>query len=208
MIVVAALFITGAGALSALHYDGGVRPAGATADIAIRDSASWYAAPILASRADDPSAVYLVAPAMPHGAEFAGVRIDTRTNEQTPASITLAPQSPFRVFDSATGVRARVRGIRFDRPAFHLFTSPEDTGPGIHRVDSATGRLEVLSGGHLLFTSRVFNSSSIAEVLSLVSADRGGRWLAALTRGDQGWRLFLFERRAASLRAAKLLEEL
>lgn len=208
MILVAALILIVGGAVSAFHYDGDVRPVGARVDVAIRDSASWFTPPMLASRDDDPAGVYVVAPVLPDGTVFAGVRIDTRTNEQTPTRVTLSPQSAFRVFGPAADVRARIRGIRFDRPAFHLLTSPEDTGPGMHRVDSATGRLDVISGDRLLLTAKVFNSSNTAEVLSLISLDRGGRWLAALRRGHDGWRLFLFERRAALLHAANLLEEL
>jgi hypothetical protein len=46
----------------------------------------------------------------------------------------------------------------------------------------------------LLLTRNVFNSSGTPELLSLVSSDPNGRWLAALTRAGDGWKLFLFSR--------------
>jgi hypothetical protein len=199
-LVVAALFIVVAiAAASAVHYEGSVRPNGARVDVMIRESASWYAPPIVVARDDDRNGIYIVAPALPQGTEFAAIRIDTRTHEQTRTRVTLASQSPFRPFAPAGALRAQVRGVRFDRPAFHLLSFPDGGGPGVHRVDSATGRLDVMSGDRLLLTCNVFNSSNTAEVLSLISSDRGGRWLAALTRAPEGWRIFVF---------AILLEEL
>jgi hypothetical protein len=197
--LVALLVVVAIGAASFVHYEGSVRPNGARVDVVIRESASWYAPPIVAAREDDPNGIYIVAPALPQGAEFSAVRIDTRSHEQTQTRVTLAPQSPFRPFAPAGALRAQVHGVRFARPALHLLSYPDGGGPGIHRVDSATGRLDVMSGSRLLLTRSVFNSSNTAEVLSQISSDRGGRWLAALTRVPEGWRLFVF---------AILLEEL
>ena len=87
-----------------------------------------------------------------------------------------------------------MRGLRFGRPALHLMSFPDGKGPGVHRVDSATGRMAVRAEERLLLTRNVFNSSSTPELLSLISADSNGRWLAALTRTDGGWKLFLFAR--------------
>lgn len=190
-IAVAVLVVIVVGAASAVHYEGDLRPVGAHVDVAIRDSGSWYARPTLVSRDDDPAAVYVVVPELPQGAAFAAVRIDTHTREQTRTRITLGPQSPFRPYLPAD-VRVQVRGLRFDRPAFHLFSFPDGGGPGIHRVDSATGRIDVTSRDRLLLTRNAFNSSDILMMLSLISSDRDARWVAALTRAGDAWRLFLF----------------
>ncbi len=178
---------------SAVHVDGELRPINPALTTGIRGSEGWYARPTMASRADDARAVYLVSPTMPSGDAFSAVRIDVASGEQTPTTVTLGPRSPFRAFDPAP-VRVDVRGVRFGRPALYLLSFPEGKGPGVHRVDSATGRLAVMAGERPLLTRNVFNSSSTPELLSLVSADPNGRWLAALTRADGGWNLFLFAR--------------
>ena len=60
-----------------------------------------------------------------------------------------------------------------------------------------------------ILTRSAYNSSSAAELLSLVSADPGGRWIAALSRTSGGWMLFLFPRGATTRRAAReRMEEL
>ena len=193
MIMAIVLAIVALAVASAIHVEGELRPVKPALAVAIRGSEAWYAQPSLASRADDARAVYVVAPVLPSGDAFPAVRIDTATGEQTATAVTLGPRSPFRAFMPA-GARADMRGLRFGRPALHLMSFPDGKGPGVHRVDSATGRMAVMAEERLLLTRNVFNSSSTPELLSLISVDPNGRWLAALTRTDGGWKLFLFAR--------------
>ena len=221
MIIVAVLVLVLVAAASSLHVEGQLHAVAPQLAVAIRGSEAWYTHPTLASRADDARGVYVVLPAMPASSfrapesarnlgggdphpdsspsdaarndVFAALRIDSVTGEQTTTSVTLDPKSPYRAFVPAT-VQADVHGLHFKRPAFHLLSIPTGGGPGVHRVDSATGRLDVTTEGRTLLTRNVFNSSSTPELLSLVSADPNGRWLAALARIGDGWTLFLFAR--------------
>ena len=153
----------------------------------------------------------MIAPAQPRGDRFDAIRVDTNAGAQREASVTLGPQSPYKPFLPAY-VRADVHGLRFQRPALHLLTFPDGKGPGLHHVDSATGEIVIVleenGAQRPLLTRSAFNSSSAAELLSLVSADPGGRWIAALSRTSGGWVLFLFPRSATSRRAGLQLEEL
>ena len=103
-----------------------------------------------------------------------------------------------------------VRGLRWNRPVFHLMTLPDGRGPGFHRVDSATGEVRIVlqSESRPLLSSTAFNSSRHAELLTQLSADPDGGWVAAVVREPAGWTLHLFPRRAASRRALIALEEL
>ncbi len=193
MIVVAVLVLVVLAVASAVHVDGKLQAIAPSLSVMIHGSEAWYTHPTLASRADDARGVYVVVPMLPAGQNFAAVRIDTASGDQTLTTVTLDPGSPFRAFTPAA-VRADVRGLHFARPALHLATFPDGKGPGVHGVDSATGRLAVKTDGRTLLTRNVFNSSSTPELLSLVSADPNGRWLAALARAGNGWSLFLFTR--------------
>jgi hypothetical protein len=114
---------------------------------------------------------------------------------QAPSSITLGPQSPFRLFTQAE-VRAELHGAQFKRPTFHLISFPEGKGPGFHLVDSVTGRVDIIfekSGARRrLLTFNALNSSKTSEVLSMVWADANDRWIAALLRDQGGWKLNIF----------------
>ena len=191
LLLIGVLLLIALALVSSIHIDGevqGVEPVLATV---IRGSETWYTHSVLAARAGDTKAVYVVAPALPDGETFSAVRIDAMSGEQTETTVTLGPSSPFRTFAPAE-VRVALRGLRFARPALHLLSFPGGKGPGIHRVDSATGQLTVMAGERSLLTRNVFNSSSTLELLSRVSEDPDGRWLAALARTDGGWTLFLF----------------
>lgn len=196
---------------SAVQFDGALHAESPRLAALIAGSAGWYSQPQLVSNGSEPEAIYVVAPALPHGDQFDAVRIDTQGGGQRAASVTLGPDSPYKPFLPGH-VRADVHGLRFRRPAPHLMTLPDGRGPGVHAVDSATGRIVIVfdDGGtpRRLLTRNAFNSSNAAEMLSLVSADPGGRWIAALSRGSGGWMLFLFPRRAASRRAETHSEEL
>ena len=182
---------------SLLHFDGAVHAVAPQLATVINGSAVWYAHPQLVAADVDPQAVYVITPAQPHGDRFDAIRVDTLAGAQREASVTLGPQSPYRPFLPAT-VRADVRGVRFQRPALHLMTFPDGKGPGVHAADSATGEMVIVfednGAQRPLLTRKVFNSSSAAELLSLVSTDPGGRWIAALSRTSEGWILFLFPR--------------
>ena len=186
-----AVLVVALAVASAVHVDGELRPVSPSLSVAIRGSEGWYAHPTLASRADDGRGVYVVAPVLPEGRSFPAIRVDTVNGTQSAASVVLDPSSPFRAFTPAAA-RAEVRGLRFQRPALHLMTLPDGKGPGVHRVDSATGRLAVRTDERILVTRNVFNSRSTPEVLSLVLTDPNGRWLSVLTRTDSSWELFLF----------------
>lgn len=191
LVVVAAIAVI----VSLLHFDGDVTAVDPQVATTIRDSAAWYAHPQLVASANDPKAIYVIAPEAPHESRFAAIRVDTTDGAQTSTNVALGPQSQYRPFLPAY-VKADVRGIRFQRPAIHLLTFPEGGGPGVHRVDSATGRIAIVydknGAQRPLLTRTAFNSSSAAEMLSLVSADPDGRWIAALSRKPAGWMLYLF----------------
>jgi hypothetical protein len=196
---------------SILQFDGAVHAVSPRVAEVIQGSGGWYVHPQLVTTERDPQAIYVVAPAQPRGDRFDAVRIDTHAGAQRDASITLGPQSTYKPLLPAY-VRADVHGVRFQRPAFHLMTFPDGKGPGVHHVDSATGEIVIVfeDNGALrpILTRSAFNSSSAAELLSLVSADPGGRWIVALSRTSGGWMLFLFPRSATSRRAGLQLEEL
>ncbi len=210
MLIALVLLMAIAVIASLVHFDGEVHAVDPKLAITIRDSATWYAHPILVAGAGDPQSIYVITPAMPRDGRFAAIRVDSSSGAQSEASVTLGPQSPFRPFLPAP-VRADVHGLRFRRPALHLMTFPDGRGPGVHRVDSATGRLAIVldenGAQRTLLTRQAFNSSSAAEMLSLLSAHPGGRWIAALSRGSAGWTLYLFPRSATSRRATIQLEE-
>lgn len=187
--------------IASVHFDGEIRPVSPQLAVAIRDSASWYADPHLAADPSDPAAVYVVVPEVPHGDRFDAIRVATATGEQRQTTIAFGPSNAYR--DVIPDVA--VRGLRFTRPVFHLFSFPENQGPGFHGVDSATGAIviSVDDNGRQrpLLERKAFNSSSAAVMASRVSTDPAGRWLAALSRTPGGWMLFLFPRSAASGRA-------
>lgn len=187
--------------VSAVHFDGEVRPVSPQLAVAIRGSEAWYTDPHLAGEAGDPAAVYVVVPALPHGDRFDAVRVDTATGEQRPTTIVLGPANAYREIIPDVAVH----GVRLGRPVFHLFTFPDNSGPGFHTVDSATGGIviSVDDNGRQrpLLERKAFNSSSAAVMASRVSVDPTGRWFAALSRTSGGWMLFLFPRSAASGRA-------
>jgi len=180
---------------SLVQFDGAVKAVDPKLAAPIRDSAAWFSAPQLVANASEPGAIYIVAPEAPGGDRFAAVRVDVNSGVQSDATVVLGPGSNYRPFLPAF-VKADVHGVRFARPAFHLLTFPDGKGPGFHRVDSATGRIEIVydrnGAQRPLLTRTAFNSSSAAEMLSLVSADPDGRWIAALTRTSAGWMLYLF----------------
>lgn len=190
MLVLLLLLLVILVAASMMHFDGAVRAVSPRVAAMIQGSAGWYTAPQLVATDSDPNAVYVVAPALPRGDRFEAVRIDAN-GAQRETTIALGPQSPYKPFVPAN-VRVSVRGVRFDRPAFHLMTFPDGKGPGFHRVDSVTGKIVVLAGERPLITRAAFNSSGVAELLSLVSEERSGRWIAVLSRASGGWMLSLF----------------
>ncbi|MDQ6800367.1 MAG: hypothetical protein M3041_05965 [Acidobacteriota bacterium] len=197
---------------SILHFDGAVHGVSPRVAEVIHGSGGWYAQPQLVTTDRDPQAIYVIGPAQPRGNRFDAVRIDTYVGAQRETSVTLGPHSSYKPFLPAF-VRADVHGVRFQRPALHLMTFPGGKGPGVHHVDSATGEIVIVfeenGAQRPILTRSSYNSSSAAELLSLVSADPGGRWIAALSRTSGGWRLFLFPRGATTRRAAReRMEEL
>lgn len=197
---------------SLIHWDGPVRAVAPKLTVKISGSAAWYTPPLLAAHATDPGGIYAAIPdALPAGGQFAAVRIDASTGEQTPSSLMLGPGSPFQAYSPAP-VRAEIHGLHFQRPALHLLSFPAGKGPGIHWVDSATGRMQIVfdeNGEHrTLLSIGAVNSGKAAERLARVSTDPSGRWIAALARDPDGWTLHLFSRRQSTVSPQKSLEEL
>jgi hypothetical protein len=186
---------------SILHFDGAVRGISPRLAEVIHGSGGWCAQPQLVTDERDPQAIYVIGPSQSRGNRVDAVRIDTYVGAQREASVTLGPQSSYKPFLPAPALaRADVHGVRFQRPALDLMTFP-----GVHHVDSATGEIVIAfeenGARRPILTRNAYNSSSAAELLSLVSADPGGRWIAALSRTPGGWMLFLFPRSATSRRA-------
>jgi hypothetical protein len=197
---------------SILHFDGAVHGVSPRLAEVIHGSGGWYVQPQLVTTDRDPQAIYVIGPAQRSGNRFDAVRIDTYVGAQREASVMLGPHSSYKPFLPAF-VHADVHGVRFQRPALHLMTFPDGKGPGVHHVDSATGEIVIVfeenGAQRPILTRSAYNSSSAAELLSLVSADPGGRWIAALSRTSGGWTLFLFPRSATTGRAAReRMEEL
>ena len=195
-ILIAILILAAIAVIASLvQFDGDVKAVSPKLATTIGNSATWYGHPQLVASARDPEAIYVIAPEAPRENRFPAIRIDTTDGSQRNTIIALGPESPYRPFLPAY-VKAEVHGFRFDRPALHLLTFPDGKGPGVHHVDSATGRVEIVydrnGAQRPLLTHTAFNSSSAAEMLSLVSADPSGRWIAALSRTSAGWTLYLF----------------
>ena len=182
---------------SLVQFDGRDRAIDPQLEVAITNSSSWYVPPSLVANVADSNGVYVVVPDASADDRFAVLRIDASTGVQTASDVALGPESPYRPFTQAT-VHAQVHGLRFKRPAVHFMTFPAGKGPGVHLVDSATGRIEVVldefDAHRPLLSRSAFNSSATLELLSLVSADPNGRWIAALSRNSSGWMLHLFSR--------------
>jgi len=187
---------------SILHFDGAVRGVSPRLAEVIHGSGAWYAQPQLVTIDRDPQAIYVIGPAQPRGNRFDAVRIDTYVGAQREASVMLGAHAFYKPFLPAF-VHADVHGVRFQRPAF-------GKGPSVHRVDSATGEIVIVfeenGAQRPILTRSAYNSSSAAELLSLVSADPGGRWIAALSRTSGGWMLYLFPRSATTRRASLRLD--
>ena len=182
---------------SILHFDGAVHGVSPRLAEVIHGSGGWYAQPQLVTTDRDPQAIYVIGPAHPRGNRVDAVRIDTYIGAQREASLTLGPQSSYKPFLPAY-VLTDVHGVRFQRPAL-------GKGPGLHHVDSATGEIVIVfeenGARRPILTRSAYNSSSAAELQSLVTTDPNGRWLAALSRTPGGWMLFLFPRGATNRRA-------
>lgn len=193
--------------LTVIQIDGEIRAVNPDLSTTIQNSSAWFGKPLVVASDDDPEAVAVVVPAAPVGGGFAAVRIDVKSGTQTPTEVTIGPGSRFRPFIPASTVHAEVHGLRFDRPALHVMTFPDGKGPGIHYVDSSSGQIAVIleenDERRILLTCNVFNSSRIQELLSLVSTDPGGKWIAILSRASVGWKLYMFSRRAMSSRSER-----
>ncbi|HYT75009.1 MAG TPA: hypothetical protein VEL79_09705 [Vicinamibacterales bacterium] len=197
-LLIALLAVAVVGTIASIAgYDGPLTPVDPDIDITIHGSRDWYARPEIVTRTTDPDSIYVIVPAMPDGREFAAVRVSSTTGAQTPVKIELGPTSGTRPHLLDSDVRAVIHGLRFRRPGFYLMRLPDGKGPGFQTTDSATGRIDIVfdraGRTRRLLTRRAYNSDRIAELLSIVSVDPGGRWIAA-TRHDPtaGWRLFVF----------------
>ena len=190
MLVLLAVLVAVVLIASILHFDGAVRGVSPRVAEVIHGSGGWYAQPQLVTTERDPQAIYVIGSAQPRGNRFDAIRIDTYVGAQRETSVTLGPQSSYKPFMPAF-VQADVHGVRFQRPAF-----------GKGHVDSATGEIVIFfeENGRQrpILTRSAYNSSSAADLLSLVSTDPEGRWIAALLPTSGGWMLYLFPRSAAA----------
>jgi len=196
------LVASGAGAVLILAafvvgIDGPFRPIEPLLTVQVAGSAGWFpVVPVLVSNGEDPGAIYVVRPDSARGREFDAVRVDLANGRQTPASVPLGPDSSYRPLLPAE-VGASVAGLRFDRPAFHLFSLPDGKGPGIHRVDSATGKIEIAihSGGarHPILKGFGVNTNGLSELASRIFVDPGKGLCAVTLRERGGLALHVFE---------------
>jgi hypothetical protein len=60
-------------------YDGPLTPVKPDISITIRGSQNWIGPPVVVARTADPDGVYVVAPEMPAGDEFAAIRVSSMT---------------------------------------------------------------------------------------------------------------------------------
>jgi hypothetical protein len=179
------------GPLTAVHPD---------VSVALQHSLEWIGPPTVMSKMGDADGVYLVVPEMPQRDQFNILRVSATTGAHTQLHAPIGPSTGFRDCLPVPEVRAVVHGLRFNRPAFHLFLFPSGQGPGFHRTDSATGRIDIVfdeANGNVrrLLTQRAYNSDRIVELLARVSVDRNRHWIAATNRQTDGGRLFVFRLR-------------
>lgn len=156
-------------------------------------SHKWLSRPALVEDESDPGAVYAVAPELSATGLHPAFRIDCGSGTVKAVNIPLGPKSPFRNF-TIVEMRAKVRGLRIKRPAFHLMSLPDGKGPGMHLVDSASGTVDIMPAGssRVLLSRVVFNSSEVDLLTESFFQDPGQKWTVALTRYPSGWKLSLF----------------
>lgn len=182
-------------------FDGDPRPIDPLLVTRLHEGPQWYSQPGLFQHVNEPAAIY-AAPGFkgPDGL-FEAVRVDVKSGVRSPARIMFGPNTDFIPFDSAevVGVPAiELRGVSLPRPTFHLFTFPGNggSGPGFHRVESATGVMHVVAstptGRRTLLTRTVVNSRRMPEMASLLAIDRSRRLAAFLWQRYEGWTLYLF----------------
>ena len=191
-VAVAAAAVT---AWYAVRIDGALRPAAPAVSVALPGTS--LVTPAVYRGEDDANAVYVVYADL-DGAprtdgRFDATRVDVRTGAHSPAVIAIGPRSGFSPFLEADA-RIEVEGLSLRRPTFYLFRLPDGRGPGIHLVDSDTGVAKLNAGGRTLVTRRVFNSSKVRELRSLVSTDANGTTIAVVAQSPSGWTLHLFQK--------------
>jgi hypothetical protein len=181
---------------SIARHDGTLTPVNPDISITIPGSRNWIGGPVIVARSADPEGVYVVVPEMPVGEEFAAIRVSSMTGLPTPVKIQLGPSSGTRNCLPSDDVRARVHGVRFQRPGIYLWRFPGGGGPGFEYTDSATGRIDIVfdrSGRtRPLLTRRAYNSDRIVEMLAMVFLDPDAHWIAVPIRGRLEWTLSIF----------------
>ena len=177
-------------------YDGPLTPVNPDISITIPGSRNWIGGPVIVARSADPEGVYVVVPEMPVGEEFAAIRVSSTTGVPTPVKIQLGPSSGTRNCLPSDDARARVHGVRFQRPGIYLWRFPGGGGPGFEYTDSATGRIDIVfdrpGRTRPLLTRRAYNSDRIVEMLAMVFLDPDAHWIAVPVRGHLEWTLSIF----------------
>ncbi len=199
LIVLAIGVLLGTGA-SITEYNGPLTAVAPDMSAVVRDSLEWYARPTILSRLGDADGIYVIAPGMPQDNQFELVRVSLASGAQRRLHSDIAPPTGFRDCLPVDAVRADVAGVRFRRPAFHLFRFPSAEGPGFHRTDSATGRIDIVfdegnGRARRLLTARAYNSDNIPELMYSVNVDRERHWIATMIREGDRWTLFGFRLR-------------
>ena len=182
--------------VSVARHDGTLTPVNPDISITIPGSRNWIGGPVIVARSADPEGVYVVVPEMPVGEEFAAIRVSSTTGVPTPVKIQLGPSSGTRNCLPSDDVRARVHGVRFQRPGIYLWRFPGGGGPGFESTDSATGRIDIVfdrpGRTRPLLTRRAYNSDRIVEMLTMVFLDPDAHWIAVPIRGHLEWTLSIF----------------
>jgi hypothetical protein len=166
---------------------------------AVRDGRSVVGAGGPVPAHPEPAAIYAVPGFTGPDGLFEAVRVDVKSGARASVRIMFGPNTDFMAFDSSevAGVAAiELRGVSLPRPTFHLFTVPGGSGPGFHRVESATGIMRVVAGTpttrRTLLTRTVVNSRRMPEMGSLLAVDRARRLAAFLWQRHEGWTLYVF----------------
>lgn len=183
-----------AGALVAAWYavriDGALRPVARA--VTVTFPTATLVTPTVYSNDADRGAVYVVVEDAGADGRFDARRVELRTGARSQTVIAIGPRSGFVPFTEGD-VQIEVDGLSLRRPAFHLFRLPDGGGPGIHLVRSDTGAVRVTARHRTLLARRVFNSSTTAELRSLVSTDAAGDTVAVAEKTASGWTLHLFD---------------
>jgi hypothetical protein len=183
-----------------VRFEGEPRPVDPLLVAPLTDAPAWEAQPLLLRHRNESDAVYVVTGQTAPDGRFESQRLDVRSGARSSVRIPIGPGTPYLTFDSAEAgegpAALEFRGLSLRRPTPHLFTYPEPGGPGFHAVESATGKVHVVTGAGTGRRSRLavtlINSSRMPEIRSYLWSDKSKRLAAFLWRDSDHWTLYLF----------------